>query len=75
MERMNFPKVEFLLGSIDDGWQSINFDDQDSNEDANNLVLGGTQMTARLHRLDEGEKFRKYKAGSLLGPNPPLFDP
>ncbi|OIT08300.1 PREDICTED: stachyose synthase [Nicotiana attenuata] len=62
----------FLI--IDDGWQSINFDDQDSQEDAKNLVLGGTQMTARLHRLDEGEKFRKYKAGSLLGPNPPLFD-
>ncbi|CAN4106540.1 unnamed protein product [Withania somnifera] len=63
----------FLI--IDDGWQSINFDDQDPHEDAKNLVLGGTQMTARLHRLDEGEKFRKYKAGSLLGPHPPLFEP
>ncbi|PHU30501.1 putative galactinol--sucrose galactosyltransferase 4 [Capsicum chinense] len=62
----------FLI--IDDGWQSINFDDQEPHEDAKNLVLGGTQMTARLHRLDEGEKFRKYKAGSLLGPNLPLFD-
>uniref|UniRef100_A0A3Q7EHL5 galactinol--sucrose galactosyltransferase n=1 Tax=Solanum lycopersicum TaxID=4081 RepID=A0A3Q7EHL5_SOLLC len=49
----------FLI--IDDGWQSINFDHQEPHEDAKNLVLGGTQMTARLHRLDEGEKFRKYK--------------
>ncbi|KAK4738028.1 hypothetical protein R3W88_001725 [Solanum pinnatisectum] len=63
----------FLI--IDDGWQSINFDHQEPHEDAKNLVLGGTQMTARLHRLDEGEKFRKYKGGALLGPNPPLFDP
>ncbi|XP_059311787.1 stachyose synthase [Lycium ferocissimum] len=63
----------FLI--IDDGWQSINFDDQDPREDANNLVLGGTQMTARLHRLDQGEKFRKYKAASLVGPNLPIFDP
>ncbi|BAT86231.1 hypothetical protein VIGAN_04386300, partial [Vigna angularis var. angularis] len=34
---------------IDDGWQSVNFDDEDPNEDAKNLVLGGEQMTARLH--------------------------
>lgn len=60
---------------IDDGWQSINLDDQNPNEDAKNLVLGGTQMTARLHRLDECEKFRKYKGGSMLGPNAPSFDP
>ncbi|KAG5514134.1 hypothetical protein RHGRI_035510 [Rhododendron griersonianum] len=59
---------------IDDGWQSINSDGKDPDKDAKNLVLGGTQMTARLHRLDEGEKFRNYKGGSLLGPNPPLFD-
>ncbi|KAK6120141.1 hypothetical protein DH2020_046047 [Rehmannia glutinosa] len=38
----------FLI--IDDGWQSINNDGDDPNEDAKNLVLGGTQMTARLHR-------------------------
>ncbi|KAL6968650.1 Tethering factor for nuclear proteasome sts1 [Sarracenia purpurea var. burkii] len=59
---------------IDDGWQSINIDGQNPEEDAENLVLGGTQMTARLHRLDEGKKFRNYKGGSLLGPNPPAFD-
>jgi stachyose synthetase len=63
----------FLI--IDDGWQSINTDDENPNEDAKNLVLGGTQMTARLHRLDECDKFRKYKGGSLLGPNPTSFDP
>ncbi|KAB5569533.1 hypothetical protein DKX38_003326 [Salix brachista] len=63
----------FLI--IDDGWQSINTDDGNPNEDAKNLVLGGTQMTARLHRLDDCEKFRKYKGGSMLGPNPPSFDP
>nr|CAD31704.1 putative stachyose synthase [Alonsoa meridionalis] len=63
----------FLI--IDDGWQSINNDDNDPNEDAKNLVLGGTQMTARLHRLDECEKFRKYKGGSMSGPNRPPFDP
>lgn len=60
---------------IDDGWQSINLDGQDTHEDAKNLVLGGTQMTARLHGLDECEKFRNYKSGSFLGPNPPPFDP
>lgn len=63
----------FLI--IDDGWQSINLDGEKPEEDAKNLVLGGTQMTARLHRLDECEKFRKYKGGSMLGPNPPTFDP
>ncbi|KAJ8748679.1 hypothetical protein K2173_008124 [Erythroxylum novogranatense] len=60
---------------IDDGWQSINLDGQNPNRDAKNLVLGGTQMTARLYRLDECEKFRKYKGGSMLGPNPAAFDP
>lgn len=63
----------FLI--IDDGWQSINIDGQDPNEDAKNLVLGGTQMTARLHRFDECEKFRKYKSGLMTGPNAPSFDP
>ncbi|KAL2535223.1 putative galactinol--sucrose galactosyltransferase 4 [Forsythia ovata] len=63
----------FLI--IDDGWQSINFDGQNPNEDAKNLVLGGTQMTARLHRFDECEKFRKYKSGSMLEPDSPPFDP
>lgn len=63
----------FLI--IDDGWQSINNDDEDPHEDSRNLVLGGTQMTARLHRLDECEKFRKYKGGSMVGPNRPPFDP
>ncbi|XP_059646571.1 stachyose synthase-like [Cornus florida] len=63
----------FLI--IDDGWQSINLDGGDPHEDAKNLVLGGTQMTARLQRLDECEKFKKYKGGSMLGPNPPPFDP
>ncbi|PSS06062.1 Stachyose synthase [Actinidia chinensis var. chinensis] len=60
---------------IDDGWQSISVDGENPHEDAKNLVLGGTQMTARLHRLDEGEKFRNYKGGSLLSPNSPPFDP
>ncbi|KAL3531548.1 hypothetical protein ACH5RR_010870 [Cinchona calisaya] len=65
--------LRFLV--IDDGWQSINLDGQNPHEDAKNLVLGGSQMTARLHRLDECDKFRKYKGGSMLGPNPPRFDP
>lgn len=63
----------FLI--IDDGWQSINLDGQDPSKDAKNLILGGTQMTARLHRLDEGEKFRKYEGGTMLGPDAPAFDP
>lgn len=63
----------FLI--IDDGWQSISLDSRNPHEDARNLVLGGTQMTARLHRLDEGKKFRKYRGGSMLGANPPRFDP
>ncbi|PQQ13084.1 stachyose synthase [Prunus yedoensis var. nudiflora] len=64
----------FLI--VDDGWQSINFDDdQDPNEDAKNLVLCGSQMTARLHRLDECKKFKNYKGGCMLGPNAPSFDP
>ncbi|XVE73466.1 hypothetical protein DITRI_Ditri11bG0119800 [Diplodiscus trichospermus] len=60
---------------IDDGWQSINRDSDDPNKDLKNLVLGGEQMTARLHRFEEGEKFRKYKGGSFLAPNAPSFNP
>ncbi|KAK7284565.1 hypothetical protein RJT34_19312 [Clitoria ternatea] len=60
---------------IDDGWQSINFDGDDPDQDAKNLVLGGEQMNARLHRLDEGDKFKSYKGGLLLGPNAPSFNP
>ncbi|KAF8006675.1 hypothetical protein BT93_K0859 [Corymbia citriodora subsp. variegata] len=63
----------FLI--IDDGWQSINLDGQEPSQDAKNLILGGTQMTARLHQLDEGEKFRKYEGGTMLGPDAPTFDP
>ncbi|XP_021904546.1 stachyose synthase [Carica papaya] len=63
----------FLI--IDDGWQSINFDSDSPDWDAKGLVLGGEQMTGRLHRLDEGEKFRNYKSGSLLGPDALQFDP
>ncbi|CAI9104877.1 OLC1v1003661C2 [Oldenlandia corymbosa var. corymbosa] len=61
---------------IDDGWQSINLDGQNPGEDAKNLVLGGSQMTARLHRLDEGEKFRKYRPGLFSSPTGGTqFDP
>ncbi|XP_062083834.1 stachyose synthase [Humulus lupulus] len=73
---------EFTLGGvsprfliIDDGWQSINKDGEDPNEDAKNLVLGGTQMTARLYRFDECKKFRNYKGGTFLGSETPKFDP
>ncbi|KAI4301527.1 hypothetical protein L6164_034796 [Bauhinia variegata] len=60
---------------IDDGWQSINLDGDDPNEDVKNLVIGGPQMSAKLHRLDEGDKFRKYQGGLMFGPNAPSFDP
>ncbi|KAL6223391.1 hypothetical protein ACLB2K_006778 [Fragaria x ananassa] len=63
----------FLI--IDDGWQSINMDDEDLKEDTKNLVLGGTQMTARLYRFEECKKFRNYKGGTMLGPDAPSFDP
>ncbi|KAG6500068.1 hypothetical protein ZIOFF_039882 [Zingiber officinale] len=56
--------LRFLV--IDDGWQSINLDCENPNEDRKNLVFGGEQMTARLYRFQEGEKFRKYRGGSLL---------
>ncbi|XP_057966717.1 stachyose synthase [Malania oleifera] len=63
----------FLI--IDDGWQSINMDGDNPNEDTKNLVLGGTQMTARIHRFEECDKFRMYKSGQMLSPNAPSFDP
>ncbi|KAM5558378.1 stachyose synthase [Rosa sericea] len=63
----------FLI--IDDGWQSINMDDEDLKEDTKNLVLGGTQMNARLYRFEECKKFRNYRGGSMLGPDAPSFDP
>eukprot|EP00268_Persea_americana_P038229 TRINITY_DN37837_c0_g1_i1.p1 TRINITY_DN37837_c0_g1~~TRINITY_DN37837_c0_g1_i1.p1 ORF type:complete len:862 (+),score=187.74 TRINITY_DN37837_c0_g1_i1:509-3094(+) len=63
----------FLI--IDDGWQSINIDSENPDKDAKNLVLGGTQMTARLHRFQECDKFSKYKGGTMLAPNAPSFNP
>ncbi|XP_074316599.1 stachyose synthase isoform X2 [Silene latifolia] len=65
--------LRFLI--IDDGWQSVNCDEDDPREDRKNLVLGGQQMTARLHRFDECEKFRNYKGGSLLKPTSPPYNP
>lgn len=59
--------LKFLI--IDDGWQSISFDSDEPPQDCKNIVLGREQMTARLYRLEEGEKFRKYKARSLLAPD------
>ncbi|CAI9781057.1 unnamed protein product [Fraxinus pennsylvanica] len=66
-----FPR--FLI--IDDGWQSINFEGENPNENVKSLIVGTIQAIARLHRFDECEKFRKYKGGSLLGYNSPPFDP
>ncbi|KAI3980750.1 hypothetical protein MKX01_025315 [Papaver californicum] len=65
--------LRFLI--IDYGWQSISLDDENPLEDAKNLVLGGTQMTARLYRFEECDKFRKYKSGTMFGPGAPSFDP
>ncbi|XP_048552902.1 stachyose synthase [Triticum urartu] len=48
---------------IDDGWQSANRDDDPPHADTPGLVLCGGQMTARLYRLDEGERFRRYREG------------
>jgi stachyose synthetase len=67
--------VEPRFVIIDDGWQSFSLDGADPNEDAKNLVLGGEQMTGRLHRFDEGDKFKRYESGLLLGPNSPPFNP
>ncbi|KAL4376466.1 hypothetical protein GQ457_02G002100 [Hibiscus cannabinus] len=60
---------------IDDGWQSVNGDADEPNQDAKNLVLGGEQMTSRLYRFEECEKFRRYKGGSFLGSNSLSFNP
>ncbi|KAG0530889.1 hypothetical protein BDA96_05G226000 [Sorghum bicolor] len=62
----------FLI--IDDGWQSVNRDDDDPpHEDARGLVLGGDQMTARLYRFDECARFRGYREGALIRRPPELF--
>ncbi|XP_024313731.1 probable galactinol--sucrose galactosyltransferase 4 [Brachypodium distachyon] len=50
---------------IDDGWQSVNRDEDPPGRDAPGLVLGGDQMTARLYRFDECERFRRYREGGL----------
>ncbi|KFK30726.1 hypothetical protein AALP_AA6G019300 [Arabis alpina] len=60
---------------IDDGWQSISFDGDDLDKDAENLVLGGEQMTARLHSFEECKKFRNYKGGSFIATDASHFDP
>ena len=60
--------LRFLI--IDDGWQSIDFDGGRTE----NLVIGGQQMTARLYRFEECDRFRKYKPGSFLGKNCPSYD-
>lgn len=60
---------------IDDGWQSINFDGDELDKDAENLVLGGEQMTARLTSFKESKKFRKYKGGSFLTSDASHFNP
>ncbi|KAG2330914.1 hypothetical protein Bca52824_002094 [Brassica carinata] len=60
---------------IDDGWQSISFDGDEPGKDAENLVLGGEQMTARLHSFKECKKFINYKGGSFLASDASHFDP
>lgn len=59
---------------IDDGWQNINVDGENLDQDARNFILGGIQMIDKLHRLDECEKFKKYAIGSLLCPSAPWYD-
>ena len=58
---------------IDDGWQSLNRDDDPPHQDAPGLVLGGDQMTARLYRFDECARFRGYREGALINRPPELF--
>ncbi|XP_018676391.2 stachyose synthase [Musa acuminata AAA Group] len=62
----------FLI--IDDGWQSVNLDGDNPLEDAKNLVFGGEQMTARLYRFEECERFRRYREGTLLSPEACSYD-
>ncbi|KAK9160509.1 hypothetical protein Syun_006850 [Stephania yunnanensis] len=62
----------FLI--IDDGCQSISLDGEEPFEDARNLVLGRSQMTARLCSFKENGKFRKYNVGTMLGENSLSFD-
>ncbi|CAA7388257.1 unnamed protein product [Spirodela intermedia] len=59
---------------IDDGWQSVKEDDEES-PPGESLVLGGTQMTARLCRFEEGDKFRSYKEGEFFSATGAGFDP
>ncbi|CAL4915839.1 unnamed protein product [Urochloa decumbens] len=59
---------------IDDGWQSVIRDSNPPHSDASpGLVLGGDQMTARLHRFDECARFRCYRSGALLRRPPETF--
>ncbi|KAF0896472.1 hypothetical protein E2562_024334 [Oryza meyeriana var. granulata] len=58
---------------IDDGWQSVNRDEDPPHEDAPGLVLGGDQMTARLYRFDECARFHGYREGALLRRPPEMF--
>ncbi|RRT80905.1 hypothetical protein B296_00007733 [Ensete ventricosum] len=62
----------FLI--IDDGWQRVNLDGDNPVEDAKNLVFGGEQMTARLYRFEECERFKRYREGTLLSPEACSYD-
>lgn len=63
----------FLI--VDDGWQSINFDSQKNPlEGAKDLVLGGSQMTGRIYRFEECDKFKTYRAGTMRRPDAPKYD-
>lgn len=58
----------------DEIWMAKSYCDEDNpHENRKSLILGREQMTPRLHRFN-GEKFRKYKSGSLLGPNPTCYN-
>ncbi|KAL9261708.1 Stachyose synthase-like protein [Drosera capensis] len=61
--------LRFLI--INDDWQSVNLDTDNPKKDAKNLVIGGKQMTARMHWFDEGEKVRSYRGGKVLPPSVP----
>ncbi|XP_072997661.1 stachyose synthase-like [Typha latifolia] len=65
--------LRFLI--IDDGWQRTKFDDGNRVRDGRNTVLGRAEGVAtRLSMFQEHDKFRKYKGGTLLGPNAPSYD-